>query len=125
MQLRIGVMEGDDIGHEIVPEAVAAIRAAVEPESNVDVELVDLPVGWVSYLEHGQTLPDKTLEGLEEMHGFVLGPIGSAAYPKDRPECVNPHPIIRKHFDLFANLRPARSHPALPHVRKDVDTAAQ
>jgi 3-isopropylmalate dehydrogenase len=121
MQLRIGVMEGDDIGHEIVPEAVSAIRAAIEPESGLDVALVDFPVGWASYLEHGHTLPDKTLEGLEEMDGFVLGPIGFAAYPKDRPECVNPHPIIRKHFDLFANMRPARSHPALPHVRKDVD----
>jgi 3-isopropylmalate dehydrogenase len=121
MRLSIGVMQGDDIGHEIVPEAVAAIRAAVSPESDVDVALVDFPVGWASYLEHGHTLPAQTLEGLQEMHGFLLGPIGFAAYPKDRPECVNPHPIIRKHFDLFANLRPAKSHPNLRGVHENVD----
>jgi uncharacterized membrane protein AbrB (regulator of aidB expression) len=27
MQLSIGVLEGDDMGHEIVPEAVAAVLA--------------------------------------------------------------------------------------------------
>ncbi|MGH2817321.1 MAG: isocitrate/isopropylmalate dehydrogenase family protein [Actinomycetota bacterium] len=114
-------MQGDDIGHEIVPEAVAAIRAAVTPEPGLDVALLDFPVGWTSYLEHGHTLPSETLEGLQEMHGFLLGPIGYAAYPKDRSECVNPHPIIRKRFDLFANLRPAKSHPDLPQVHENVD----
>ena len=34
---------------------------------------------------------------------------------------MNPHPIIRKHFDLFANLRPARSRASLPHLHSDVD----
>jgi 3-isopropylmalate dehydrogenase len=121
MRLSIGVLEGDDIGHEIVPEAVAAIRAAVSSESGLDVSLHDFPVGWTSYLEHGHTLPAETLEGLQEMHGFLLGPIGYAAYPKDRSECVNPHPIIRKRFDLFANLRPAKSHPDLPQVHENVD----
>jgi 3-isopropylmalate dehydrogenase len=121
MRLSIGVMQGDDIGPEIVPEAVAALRAAVSPESGVEVALVDFPVGWSSYLEHGETLPAQTLEGLQEMDGFLLGPIGHAAYPRDRPECMNPIPIIRKHFDLFANLRPARSHPDLPRAHENVD----
>jgi 3-isopropylmalate dehydrogenase len=114
-------MLGDDIGPEIVPQAVAVLRSAVAGEPGLHLEFHDFPVGWSSYQASGHTLPDETLTGLAEMDGFILGPIGHAAYPKGLPECVNPHPIIRKHFDLFANLRPARSHRTLPHLHSDVD----
>ena len=120
-QLHIGVMFGDDIGPEIVPQAVNVMRAAAGREPGLELEFHDWPVGWSSYLDNGHTLPDETLEGLIEMDGLVLGPIGHAAYPRGRPECVNPHPIIRKRFDLFANLRPARTRPTLPHLHSDVD----
>jgi 3-isopropylmalate dehydrogenase len=119
--LQIGVMEGDDIGLEIVPEAVAAIRAATAPEPDLDVEFHQFAVGWKSFLEHGNTLPRPTLEGLAEMNGFILGPIGHAAYPRGRAETLNPHPIIRKTFDLYANLRPTKSYPWLPSLHDDVD----
>jgi len=55
------------------------------------------------------------------MHGFILGPIGHAAYPKDDPNCINPHPILRKHFDLFANLRPTKSYPGLAAIHDGID----
>ena len=121
MRLRIGVMTGDGIGLEIVPEAVAVMAASVDPEPDVALEFEHFPVGWASYLENGHTLPSETLEGLAEMDGLLLGPIGHAAYPKGRPECVNPHPILRKHFDLFANLRPAKSLPPLPSLHDGID----
>lgn len=121
MRLRIGVMRGDGIGPEIVPQAVAVMQAAVAPEADVDLDLYDFPVGWEAYLDHGHTLPPDTLDGLAGMDGFILGPIGHAAYPRGRPEAVNPHPIIRKHFDLFANLRPARSIERVPSLHDDVD----
>ena len=120
MQYRIGVMEGDDIGLEIVPRTVTIMEAAIAREPGLDIAFQCFPVGWTSYLEHGHTLPQTTLDGLDEMHGFVLGPIGHAAYPK-KPECVNPHPIIRRQFDLFANLRPTKSHPSLPMLHQGVD----
>jgi 3-isopropylmalate dehydrogenase len=113
-------MLGDDIGPEIVPQAVAVLRSAASTEPGLELEFHDFPVGWSSYQANGHSLPDATLTGLGRMDGFILGPIGHAAYPKD-PACVNPHPIIRKRFDLFANLRPARSRPSLPHLHSDVD----
>jgi 3-isopropylmalate dehydrogenase len=121
MRLNIGVMHGDDIGLEVVPEAVAAVKAATAPEPDLRIVFEEFPVGWTSYLDNGHTLPAATLEGLAGMDGIILGPIGHAAYPKDRPECVNPHPVIRKHFDLFANLRPVKSHRTLPRIHDDID----
>jgi 3-isopropylmalate dehydrogenase len=114
-------MHGDDIGHEVVPAAVEVMKAALAPEPDLDVRLEYLPVGWTSYREHGHTLPPETLEGLAGCHGALLGPIGHAAYPPGRAECVNPHPIIRKRLDLYANLRPALSYATLPHLHEDID----
>ena len=54
------------------------------------------------------------------MDGWILGPIGHREYPKV-PEAINPHPILRKHFDLFANVRPTRSYPGIGCLHDDVD----
>ncbi len=54
------------------------------------------------------------------MDGFILGPIGHQAYPKG-PGAINPHPIMRKHFNLFANVRPTKSFPGLGALYDDID----
>jgi 3-isopropylmalate dehydrogenase len=117
--LRIGILDGDDIGLEIVPEAVKVMHRAAEL-AKLDIDWVKLPIGRRALDEFGTTLPPETLSALEELDGWVLGPIGHQAYPKIAP-AVNPHPILRKRFDLFANIRPARSYPTLPCLHQDVD----
>ena len=54
------------------------------------------------------------------MDGWILGPIGHRDYPKG-PGAINPHPILRKHFNLFANVRPTRSYPGIGCVYDDID----
>lgn len=117
--LRIGILEGDDIGLEVVPAAVQVMRAAAK-RCNVDIDWEALPIGRSAFNISGHTLPPNTLERLDELDGWILGPIGHQAYPK-HPSAINPHPILRKHFDLFANIRPVKSYPNLPSVHKDVD----
>jgi len=119
MALRIGILDGDDIGPEIVPEAVKVMRRAAE-RAGLALEWRSLPIGRRALEEHGTTLPPETLAALEQLDGWVLGPIGHQAYPKT-PQAVNPHPILRKRFDLFANIRPTRSYPTLPCLHQDVD----
>ncbi len=117
--MRIGVLEGDDIGHEVVPETVKVVGAAAE-QCGLRIDWTELPIGRRAFDTLGHTLPPGTLEILERLHGWVLGPIGHQAYPK-HPDAINPHPILRKHFDLYANIRPIKSYSTLPSVHKDVD----
>jgi len=116
---RIGVLEGDDIGHEIVPAAVEIARAAAA-QHGVRIDWQPLPVGARALRTHGHTLPAPTLEALATLDGWVLGPIGHRAYPKV-PEAINPHPILRKRFNLYANVRPTRSYPGIGCLHDDVD----
>ncbi len=118
---KIGVLLGDDIGLEIVPQAIAALAAAAATTPGLQLEFVDLPIGAAAYRQSGRTLPAGTLERLSELDGWVLGPLGHAVYPRGDPDAVNPHPIIRRHFDMFANIRPARSLAGVQALHDGVD----
>ena len=118
--LKIGILNGDDIGLEVVPECVKAMRAAAQ-KTGLEIDWHRVPIGKKALDELGHTLPPGTLEKLDTLDGWVLGPIGHQAYPKGMPNVINPHPILRKHYDLFANIRPAKSYPGLPALYKDVD----
>lgn len=117
--MKIGVLNGDDIGHEVVPEAVKVLRRAAEA-TGLAIEWVEMPIGRQALETIGTTLPPDTLERLQPLDGWILGPIGHMTYPK-RPEAINPHPILRKHFDLFANIRPVKSYPSLSSVHQGVN----
>lgn len=117
--LKIGILEGDDIGHEVVPETIKVMRRAAEI-TGLSIAWEPVPIGRRALDTLGFTLPADTLDRLEALDGWVLGPIGHQAYPKVK-EAVNPHPILRKHFDLFANIRPVRSYPGIPSVHQNVD----
>ena len=117
--LRIGILDGDDIGLEIVPAAVEVARAAAA-RRNLAIEWQQLPIGRRALDTHGHTLPPETMQALHQLDGWILGPIGHRAYPK-QPNSINPHPILRKSFDLFANVRPTRSYPDIGCLHQDVD----
>ncbi len=117
--LRIGVLDGDDIGLEIVPAAVEVAREAARLR-NLQIDWQPLPIGRRALDTHGHTLPPSTLEALRTLDGWILGPIGHRAYPK-QPNAINPHPILRKQFNLFANVRPTRSYPDIGCLHDGVD----
>jgi 3-isopropylmalate dehydrogenase len=117
--LVLGVLDGDDIGLEIVPAAVEVASEAAK-RHGLRIDWRPMPVGRRALDTHGSTLPEGTLETLAAMDGFVLGPIGHREYPKV-PGAINPHPIMRKHFNLFANVRPTRSYPDIGCLHDNVD----
>ncbi|HEX3551336.1 MAG TPA: isocitrate/isopropylmalate dehydrogenase family protein [Candidatus Elarobacter sp.] len=117
--LALGILLGDDIGLEVVPEAVKVVDAAARG-AGLPIAWTELPIGRRALDELGTTFPDGTLDALEPLDGWILGPIGHREYPKV-PGAINHHPILRKHFDLFANVRPTKSYPTLPSLHQNVD----
>ena len=105
--LRLAVLAGDGIGPEIVPTAVAAADAALAACGAGPVEWLDLPMGRSAIESHGTPLPATTLDALAGVDGWLLGPHDSAAYPDPHRTALNPSGAIRRHFQLFANVRPA------------------
>ena len=118
--MKLGILLGDDIGLEVVPECVKVMKAAAV-KSGLKIEWTELPIGKAGHEAHGDTLPDITETTLHTLDGWIMGPIGHNAYPRNDSTWVMPP--IRKKYDLFVALRPALSHATLPSLHKNVDIA--
>jgi 3-isopropylmalate dehydrogenase len=112
-------MLGDDIGLEVVPETKKVIDAAAA-RAGLKIDWSDRPVGRRAFERLGSALPNGTLEKLDALDGWLLGPLGHRDYPRV-PGAFNAHPILRKHFHLFANIQRLRSYRSLPCIHQDVD----
>jgi 3-isopropylmalate dehydrogenase len=118
MTLRIGVLLGDDIGLEVVPEAVRVMRAAAA-KTGLEIEWSEHPIGRRAHELYGHTFPQVTIEALEQLDGWIFGPIGHGAYPRGDPTWIMPP--VRKRFELYASVKPVRSYPNVPSLHKNVD----
>src|SRR3712207_7154028 len=118
---RLGVLLGDGIGPEIVPAAVRVVDAALAAAGAAPVEWQELPLGATAIETHGSAIPGTTLEALAGLDGWLLGPHDSAAYPEPFRSQLNPSGTIRKHFDLYANIRPARGFEGGQAIATDTD----
>jgi 3-isopropylmalate dehydrogenase len=118
MALELGMLLGEDIGLEVVPEAVKVMKAAAE-KVGLETRWHELPIGRDAHKLHGTTMPDETVRALEPLDGWVLGPIGHGSYPRNDPTWI--FPPLRKRFDLFASIKPVKSYPNVKSVHKDVD----
>ncbi|HEY1473670.1 MAG TPA: isocitrate/isopropylmalate family dehydrogenase [Pseudolabrys sp.] len=118
MRLKIGILSGDDIGHEVVPECVKVMKAAAS-RSGLAIDWRPLPIGKAGHELEGNTLPPSTEKALWELDGWIMGPIGHAAYPRNDATWVMPP--VRKKYELFAAVRPSRSYPSVTSIHKNVD----
>jgi len=103
-------LPGDGIGPEVTREALRVL-AAVAP----DIGVSDGLVGGASLDAHGVPVTDETLALAAASDAVLLGAVGGpkwAGVARDkRPEAGLL--ALRKHLDVFANLRPAFCFPAL------------
>ncbi|MCW5606366.1 MAG: isocitrate/isopropylmalate dehydrogenase family protein, partial [Burkholderiales bacterium] len=113
MALNIGILEGDDIGLEVVPECVKVMKEAAS-RAGLDIVWKPVPLARRAHEQLGHTVPPGTLETLAALDGWVLGPIGHREYPRNDPTWINAHPLLRTHFGLYANYKPFKSYDKLP-----------
>jgi 3-isopropylmalate dehydrogenase len=119
-RITLATMLGDGIGPDIVSATIDVLREAGR-RRGVQIDFDVLPCGLSALDTHGSTFPAETGEQLASYSGWILGPISQHLYPASDPRYVNPSGYLRKHRDLYANIRPAQSLPGVPCVRDDVD----
>ncbi len=115
MTKKIAVLAGDGVGPEITAEAVRCLKA-VSDRHSLDLEFEEALVGYAAYEKKGQCLPKDTLELCRNSDAILLGAVGDPRADKlpanEQPERGALLPL-RKIFELYANLRPAKIFPAL------------
>ena len=100
MSQTITWINGDGIGKEVIPAARQVIEALKLPFQFQEAE-----AGFQMFETYGNALPPSTLAACESSDAILFGATGS---PMTKVEGYqSPILTLRRHFDLFANLRPA------------------
>src|SRR3954465_42827 len=122
---KIAVLPGDGIGPEVMVEARRVLGAA-QRKFGFTLDLTEARVGGAAIDADGEALPPETLRICGEADAILFGSVGGPKWeklpPNQQPERAALLPL-RKHFGLFANLRPAVCFPQLTHaspVRRDL-----
>lgn len=110
----IAVLPGDGIGPEVTQEAVKVLRA-VAARHQLSLDFQEAPIGGAAFEAAGTPLPDQTLDVCRRADAILFGAVGGPRW-EGLPRKARPEQGIlslRKVFDLYANLRPAKLFPAL------------
>ncbi|QJC29805.1 3-isopropylmalate dehydrogenase [Enterobacteriaceae endosymbiont of Plateumaris sericea] len=106
---KIAILPGDGIGPEIMNQAIKVLNK-VKYYLNINIITNEYLVGGSAIDTYGEALPKKTLLGCEESNAILFGSVGGPKWDylplNKRPE-KNSLLKLRKHFNLFINLRPA------------------
>jgi len=115
---RIAVLAGDGIGPEVMMQALKVLHQ-IEAVYQKKFEFVEADIGGAAIDRHGCALPKSTLEICESSAAILFGSVGGPKWenlpPHEQPERGALLPL-RKHFGLYANLRPAVCYPSLAHA---------
>ena len=103
---KIAVIEGDGIGHEVVPEGLRALEAAGR-KFDLDFSWHHFDWSCETYRKTGRMMPPDGIEQLRNFDAIFLGAVG---YPgvADHISLWGLLIPIRRAFQQYVNLRPAR-----------------
>ncbi len=114
-QGKVAVLAGDGIGPEVMAVAIDVLDAAAK-KYDLSLSFDHKDVGGIAIDNHGTPLPADTLKSCEQADAVLFGSVGGPKWenlpPEKQPERGALLPL-RKHFSLFANLRPAIIFPEL------------
>ena len=96
---KISLITGDGIGPELSSSAVSVLNA-INDKLDLKFDITKLQAGDTALRETGKALPDETISTIKKSDVIV---------------------VLRRMFDLYANIRPAKSYPHMPALRDDID----
>ena len=118
MEKQIAVIEGDGIGPEVTRQSVKVLNAIAD-RFNHRFHYSYCLMGAIAIDRTGNPLPDATIETCLNSDAILFGAIGHPKYDNDPAAKVRPEQgllKLRKSLQLFANIRPINTYPALNYL---------
>lgn len=117
-KFRIAVLPGDGIGPEVMQEAYKILHV-LKKYFHLSFTTDEFNIGGIAIDKEGLALPQKTIIGCENSDAILFGSVGGDKWnslpPELQPERASLLPL-RKHFNLFCNLRPAKLYSELKYL---------
>jgi 3-isopropylmalate dehydrogenase len=108
----ISLIRGDGIG----PEQTAAAKKILETisdNSSTKFTINEVDAGDSALVIQGTALPESSVDAIKKSQACLKGPVGETA--------ADVIIVLRRMFDLYANVRPAKSYPNITNLSDRVD----
>src|SRR5579859_6990772 len=105
MTTTVTLIRGDGIGPEIADATLRMLAAA-----GADLAWDEQPAGMAALASETDPLPERTIASIEKHRVALKGPLTTPKGEGYRSVNV----ALRQRFDLYANVRPARTIPGVP-----------
>lgn len=118
MNKNIAVILGDGIGPEVTQQSIKILEA-VGQQFGHTFKYTYCLMGADAIDKTGNPLPDETIEVCLRSDAILFGAIGHPKYDNDPTAKVRPEQgllKLRKALQLYANIRPVSTYPALHHL---------
>ncbi len=111
--MELCVIEGDGIGHEVVPAAINLLQKLFP-----NIKIHHAEAGWDTFERQDTSLPDETIALAKQVKTVLFGACSSPSFPVEG--YYSPIIRLRRELDCYANLRPTQYLP-VPTAREGVD----
>lgn len=108
----ISLIPGDGIGPELMKSAKMLLEY-MNDKTSVKFNLTEVDAGDYALAKFGKALPDFTLDAIKKSDACLKAPVGESA--------ADVIIVLRRLFDLYANIRPAKSFPNIKSIAENVD----
>ena len=108
----IALIPGDGIGPELMSSAKMLLES-INDKTSVKFSLTEVDAGDYALSKFGKALPDFTVDAIKKSDACLKAPVGESA--------ADVIIVLRRLFDLYANIRPAKSFPNIKSISENVD----
>ena len=108
----IALIDGDGIGPELT-SSVKTVLEVISDHSKTKFNIKEVEAGDRALVQYGKALPDSSLDIIRKSDACLKGPVGESA--------ADVIIVLRRMFDLFANVRPAKSYPNIRSLSDNID----
>ena len=108
----IALVTGDGIGPELSMSA-KTILELINDNSKTKFTIREVHAGDNALAKFGKALPDFSIDLIKKSEACLKGPVGENA--------ADVIIVLRRLFDLYANIRPAKSYPNIKNLSNNVD----
>ncbi len=108
----ITLVNGDGIGPDLANSGQVLLEK-ISDCSGIKFDIVKVEAGDNALIKYSKALPDFSFESIKKSDACLKAPVGESA--------ADVILVLRRYFDLYANIRPAKSYPNVKSLNPSVD----
>ena len=108
----ISLVNGDGIGPDLANSGTILLNK-ISDFSDIKFDIVSVEAGDNALAKYNKALPDFSFDSIKKSEVCLKAPVGEHA--------ADVILVLRRYFDLYANIRPAKSYPNVKSLHPSVD----